>query len=129
MNNLTPNSSNISNNIPPHQPYEKVKLDECHICLELLVGEIAEISCGHVYHLNCVQDWIMKKGSHKSCCICSQNTEIINIVNLPNTNQKIHSNTEPIRKISETDSILPNSNQNNNNNKNKNMKCLCCNIL
>jgi hypothetical protein len=54
-------NSNITTQIPPHQPYEKIKLDECHICLEYLVGEIAEVSCGHIYHLKCIQGWIKKK--------------------------------------------------------------------
>ena len=72
----------------PHLPYEKIKLDECHICLEYLVGEIAEVSCGHIYHLKCIQDWISKKGTHKCCCICDGNTEIVNIVNLPDSKIK-----------------------------------------
>ncbi len=80
--------SNIATQIPPHQPYEKIKLDECHICLEYLVGEIAEVSCGHIFHLNCIQGWIKKKGAHKSCCICDVNTEIVNIVNLPDSKNK-----------------------------------------
>lgn len=59
---------------------EKTK-EECHICLELLDGEIAESSCGHIFHFHCIQEWILKKGNHRCCCICDTNTEIINIIN------------------------------------------------
>ena len=52
------------------------------------MGEIAEVSCGHIYHLKCIQDWITKKGTHKCCCICDGNTEIVNIVNLPDSKIK-----------------------------------------
>ena len=79
---------NTNITITPHLPYEKVKLDECHICLDYLVGEIAEVSCGHIYHLKCIQDWIAKKGAHRCCCICDGNTEIVNIVNLPDSKIK-----------------------------------------
>ena len=68
----------------PHKPYQNVREDECFICLEILEGEIAEVSCGHIFHYHCIQDWIKKKGSHRSCCICEQNTEIVNIVNFEN---------------------------------------------
>ena len=27
-----------SSGVPPHQPYQNIKLDECHICLEPLIG-------------------------------------------------------------------------------------------
>ena len=97
---MNPNSTTTL----PHQPYEKVKLDECHICLEYLVGEIAEVSCGHIYHLECIQDWIKKKGAHKSCCICDKNTEIVNIVNLPDYKNKI---ILPTSNLNENTHIIP----------------------
>ena len=93
----------------PHQPYEKVKLDECHICLEYLVGEIAEVSCGHIYHLECIQDWIKKKGAHKSCCICDKNTEIVNIVSLPDNRIKTHSHNLNVIEVNQLP-ILNNTN-------------------
>lgn len=64
-----------------NQKYEEKKNEECLICLELLDGEISESSCGHIYHYRCIQEWIKKKGSHRCCCICEENTEIVNIIN------------------------------------------------
>ena len=69
------------NLVEPHQPYQNIKKDECLICLEILDGEIAESSCGHIYHYHCIVDWIKRKGTHRACCICAQNTEIINVIN------------------------------------------------
>jgi hypothetical protein len=64
---------------------EEKKKEECLICLEILDGEISESSCGHIYHYQCIQDWIKKKGSHRCCCICENNTEIVNIINFNNS--------------------------------------------
>ena len=61
--------------------YQEKKKEECHICLELLDGEIAESSCGHIFHYKCIQDWIKVKGPNRCCCICEIDTEIVNIVN------------------------------------------------
>ena len=74
---------NYSLPVPPHQPYQNVKLDECYICLETLHGEIGEVSCGHIFHLKCLSEWINKKGAHRACCICEKNTEIVNIIDFP----------------------------------------------
>ena len=40
---------------------EDETIDECCICLTLLQGELAELSCGHINHLECVTQWINKK--------------------------------------------------------------------
>ena len=91
----------------PHRPYQKIREDECLICLEILEGEIAEISCGHIFHYHCIQPWIAKKGVHRSCCLCEKNTEIINIINFPYQNE-IKNN---VKKYSEIQNIsLPVSN-------------------
>ena len=59
---------------------EEEEIDECCICLTLLQGELVELSCGHVYHLECVTEWISKKNNYrKACCICENDTEIVNI--------------------------------------------------
>ena len=128
-------NQNNSPTLPPHQPYEKVKLDECHICLEYLVGEIAEVSCGHIYHLDCIQAWVAKKGNHRCCCICQSNTEIVNIINLPNTKIKNIIPAENCHLINNQTDInynqanIPN-NQNGNQNHNRNIKNnRCCQIL
>ena len=61
-------------------------IDECCICLELLQGELVEISCGHIYHYNCIKNWINNKNKiRKICCICDKETEIINIFYKVNT--------------------------------------------
>lgn len=119
--------------LPPHQPYKNVKLDECHICLDPLAGELAEVSCGHIYHYHCLVDWIKKKGAHRACCICDQNTEIINIINFPtptdnfnsdsplNNNNQINTVTYPsLPEPQENDVILP---------ENRIKKYKCCRIL
>ena len=82
----------------PHRPYQKIREDECLICLEILEGEIAEISCGHIFHYHCIQPWIAKKGVHRSCCLCEKNTEIINIINFPYQNE-IKNNVKKCSKI------------------------------
>jgi hypothetical protein len=56
------------------------EIDECHICLDLLEGELVEISCSHIFHYDCIKNWINKnKKNNKVCCICEKDTEIINI--------------------------------------------------
>ena len=126
-------NTNLSlKNAKPHLPYEKIKIDECHICLEYLVGEIAEISCGHIYHLECIKDWIARKGNHKCCCICEKNTEIVNIVNLPDS--KIKCPTTPILYQQNSNHISNYNYQNNQRNINtqnnqRNIKNRCCHIL
>ena len=53
----------------------------CAICLEEKEGLLAELSCGHIYHYKCIQDWINKKKNYtKCCCICEGDTEIVNII-------------------------------------------------
>ena len=84
---------------------EEKKKEECLICLEILDGEISESSCGHIYHYQCIQDWIKKKGSHRCCCICENNTEIVNIINFNNSFDDFKKK-EVVKK-----------------------KCLCCSIL
>lgn len=107
------------NNTRPHKPYQNVREDECLICLEILEGEIAEVSCGHIFHYECLKNWIKNKGIHRSCCLCDKNTEIVNIINFKNNNNNINKNNN--------DNI--NKNNKNNNNINKNNIFGCCQIL
>ena len=37
--------------------------EECCICLELLLGEICILGCGHQYHFDCMTKWINKKNA------------------------------------------------------------------
>ena len=78
-------------------------------------------------------DWIKKKGAHRACCICAQNTEIVNIVTFPpavnnfnsvasvNINNQINTVTYPsLPEPQENDVILP---------ENRIKKYKCCQIL
>lgn len=57
--------------------------NECIICLEPLnkpEEEIALLDCNHRYHFKCIQKWVKKSNLNKSCCICEQDNEIVNII-------------------------------------------------
>ena len=118
----------MHNSLPtPHQPYQKVTHDECLICLEPLNGEIGEVSCGHIYHLTCLSNWIAKKGAHRACCICDKNTEIVNVLIFPPPQVTLLNNVEAtlssnrnIVEPRENDNILP---------ENRIKKNRCCQIL
>ena len=120
-------------------------VDECHICLDELVGELCVVSCGHHFHYQCVKKWMEKnKNFQKPCCICENITEITNIyysMTGPNEDMKI--DTEINNQIT---GVLINyyennnenyNNQNNNSNTNSNQisiveeefKFGCCSIL
>jgi hypothetical protein len=47
--------------------------NECIICLECMyVNEkIKILDCGHMYHYDCINNWILKKGGI-NCPICSK---------------------------------------------------------
>ena len=118
-------------------------IDECHICLEELVGELCVLSCGHHFHYKCVKEWMeQNKNLKKPCCICQNETEINNIyysMSGPNDEMKIE--TEINNQISNNlVDLYQNNNQNmiNNQNNNRNnqinvieeeFKFGCCNIL
>ena len=70
------NVSNLDlnlNNLPMY--------DECPICLENLIENIAETNCKHQFHFECLSDWIYsKKKIIFVCPTCNQNPcEIINV--------------------------------------------------
>ena len=87
-------------------------VDECHICLDELVGELCVVSCGHHFHYQCVKEWMEKnKNFQKPCCICENITEITNIyysMTGPNEDMKI--DTEINNQITD---VLINYNENN----------------
>ena len=59
---------------------EKTIIDECHICLEELTGELTVLSCNHHYHYDCIKQWLNKNNKiRKVCCVCDKETEIVNI--------------------------------------------------
>ena len=60
-------------------------IDNCIICFYPLENEIAELSCGHKYHFDCLQKWMSDSKTVNSnlCCICNKDDiEIKNVFNL-----------------------------------------------
>jgi len=59
---------------------------ECIICFEELSNySVAILSCGHKFHLHCIQGWKNTQGKSSNftrlCCYCRDtNVEIINII-------------------------------------------------
>ena len=127
--------------------------EECMICLEPLNNEIAEVSCSHLFHYKCIEKWLnTNKNILRACCVCENNTEIVNIINFDfsvnqNQNTIIHNpinhntinqnpiNRNPINRNPINRNIYENNlNQNNINNRqnleeNNNSFFSCCNIL
>ena len=116
--------------------------EECMICLEVLDGEIAEISCSHVFHYKCIQDWMnVKKKFNRCCCICDNDTEIVNIVNLNKSFDKFkdinignnYQNNNNCQRNNQNNNNYQNNNYPiinvNNMNNGNNKKYKCCSIL
>jgi hypothetical protein len=104
-------------------------IDNCIICFYPLDKEIAQLSCGHKYHFDCLKSWTNKKKNLGNlCCICNkENIEIetvynegdavlITETNIDNTESTIQENSNiTINKQINLDSIEP--------------VFWCCNIL
>ena len=58
-------------------------IDNCIICFYPLDKEIAQLSCGHKYHFDCLKSWTSKnKNLGNLCCICNkQDIEIQTVYN------------------------------------------------
>ena len=58
-------------------------IDNCIICFYPLDKEIAQLSCGHKYHFDCLNSWANKrKHLGNLCCICNkENVEIQTVYN------------------------------------------------
>ena len=57
--------------------------NECIICLEEMIDEVAVLSCGHKYHFSCLSDWSNSNNNtfNKLCTICRDtDTEIVNVI-------------------------------------------------
>lgn len=64
--------------------------DECIICLEILDNEICILNCKHRYHYDCLVKWIDKNNNIGNLCtICKKRSEIINIINIGDTNNNL----------------------------------------
>ncbi|CDJ38037.1 zinc finger (C3HC4 RING finger) protein, putative [Eimeria tenella] len=50
----------------------EVQPPDCSICFEAAVTDLAAVSCGHVFHLKCVEQWLASSnmGSRSGCPIC-----------------------------------------------------------
>ena len=117
--------------------------NDCLICFEDLDSkDKAILSCKHVIHYSCLQQWIKKRKNVKQLCpICNNDGEIINIidakpiyndeftqcinVNYQSNNSYTNSNTNIDTNID------VNTDQNTKRKKNviKNIVLGCCNIL
>lgn len=92
--------------------------EECMICLEPLNNEIAEISCSHKYHYKCIEKWMKTNKSFlRACCVCEDNTEIINILNFDSSINQNNLNKHKKNINRNEDNI------------NNNYLFGCCNIL
>ena len=121
--------------------------NDCLICFEDLDSkDKAILSCKHVIHYSCLQQWIKKRKNVKQICpLCNNDGEIINIIDAKpifneestqciNVNyQSNNSYTNPNRNIySYTDSNTDSNTESNTRPKTnvvKNLVFGCCNIL
>ena len=94
--------------------------NECIICLEELnTKDVAVLSCKHVVHLQCIQNWInVKNNMSEICPLCNNRGEIVNIIEvqpqpLPKPQNQINKNNQ--RNTDEEDNV--------------NLPFMCCNIL
>lgn len=65
--------------------------NECMICLEDMKTDIAVLSCGHIFHFSCISCWANKKKDLQHVCtICTENSEIVNVVNIEEVPKVLH---------------------------------------
>ena len=73
-----------------------VNVEECCICLDIMLFEIALLGCQHEYHLDCISKWINTKSSYVfRCPLCQKHTGIVNVYNKypdENNNTNLHNN-------------------------------------
>lgn len=50
---------------------DKCSIDKCSICLEEMYKEIKETICNHIFHKECIEEWI--KNNKNSCPLCRKN--------------------------------------------------------
>ena len=66
--------SNIKNETKDHIVINKdFENNECIICLEPMIinDKVKILECGHMYHYDCINKWIEKKGEI-NCPLCSK---------------------------------------------------------
>ena len=66
----------------------KQEYEDCSLCLDELIEEVAILTCKHEYHLNCFMCWVSKCNTDRKDITCPQcmrnNCEIVFIVNKNN---------------------------------------------
>ena len=94
--------------------------NECLICFYDLDSEDkAVLSCNHIFHYSCIQEWINKKQNiFEICPICNIKGEIINIIESQSIYQDINyqnTNTNTNNHIPNINNHIPNTNNQNHN--------------
>lgn len=57
---------------------DEVKFKECPICLDDItscVNKLIILKCKHVYHRNCIKEWLCNQST--KCCICRYDTRYL----------------------------------------------------
>ena len=67
---LTVNNKDNKDHIVINKNFEN---NECIICLEPMIinDKVKILECGHMYHYDCINKWIEKKGEI-NCPLCSK---------------------------------------------------------
>ena len=107
---------------------------DCPICyIEFEKGDnVAKLSCGHIYHKNCIILWFDKNLSSPTCPICRQNMygNNPNQQQLPNEVQIGNNQNNYSEENSNFDILNDQPNRNRRaNNSNKKQSDSCCCIL
>ena len=77
------------------------EIEECCICLEDLVTNIAVLNCKHFYHFQCIQQWFQKK-KKIICPLCQRDSEIMNILHYEEENSEVNDEVDvllPVKKV------------------------------
>lgn len=78
--------------------YDKIKKKEnenCSICLDKITDNIDDmlvLPCNHVFHKNCINNWIIYKlndNTRPNCPLCKQNIHIIKDIKIFNKNNRL----------------------------------------
>ena len=57
------------NHIAPVSEYRHCSTDICTICIDELSSLVRTLPCGHLFHKNCIDVWILEK--HGKCPNCN----------------------------------------------------------
>lgn len=69
----TPSKASASVQTPRPPPIDEDSAVQCLICLSALIDRpVCTLRCGHVYHGDCMHDWLTKSKGNGSCPQCKQ---------------------------------------------------------